>query len=283
MYGSYCSKGILDCKSLVGQMYCMRSCGKCAHIDQMFVCKDERPEFCGMINCANPLGSSLKWYLGFSSLGVLVWDSRTTNRLRIRNPDDTKPRKFKVKIRWIPVIAELKKRPSDLVTAPVILREFPNNLCNPFEHDLRCASLCGVDFVFKRERREKRVQRLKEGKRGRNFWTRIYEFWSCDNSKFRFENFGIQFPVISGQWISLIISSRWTDYLKLKKPTCIAQKHAIVVWNRVIWEDNKWDRPQQKGQQQREEQQHQNQQNFHNGLIVTWKRKKKKNWKHLKK
>merc|ERR1712131_425142 len=28
MYGSYCSKGILDCKSLVGQMYCMRSCAK---------------------------------------------------------------------------------------------------------------------------------------------------------------------------------------------------------------------------------------------------------------
>ena len=60
MYGSYCSKGILDCKSLVGQMYCMRSCGKCAHIDQMFVCKDERPEFCGMINCANPLGIQFK-------------------------------------------------------------------------------------------------------------------------------------------------------------------------------------------------------------------------------
>ena len=33
------------------------------------------------------------------------------------------------------------------------------NLCNPFKHDLRCASLCGVDFVFKRERREKRAQR----------------------------------------------------------------------------------------------------------------------------
>ena len=32
------------------------------------------------------------------------------------------------------------------------------NLCNPFNSDLRCASLCGVDFVFKKERREKRAQ-----------------------------------------------------------------------------------------------------------------------------
>ena len=66
MYGSYCSKGILDCKSLVGQMYCMRSCGKCAHIDKMFVCKDERPEFCGMINCANPLGNQFKYGTQFN-------------------------------------------------------------------------------------------------------------------------------------------------------------------------------------------------------------------------
>ena len=30
-----------------------------------------------------------------------------------------------------------------------------DNLCNPFKHDLRCASLYGVDFVFKNERRER--------------------------------------------------------------------------------------------------------------------------------
>ena len=29
------------------------------------------------------------------------------------------------------------------------------NLCNPFKHDLRCASLCGVEFVFPKERRGK--------------------------------------------------------------------------------------------------------------------------------
>ena len=33
------------------------------------------------------------------------------------------------------------------------------NLCNPFKHDLRCASICGVEFVFPKERREKRAQR----------------------------------------------------------------------------------------------------------------------------
>ena len=35
---------------------------------------------------------------------------------------------------------------------------FTSNLCNPFKHHLRCASLYGVDFIFKRERREKRAQ-----------------------------------------------------------------------------------------------------------------------------
>ena len=29
------------------------------------------------------------------------------------------------------------------------------NLCNPFKHDHRCASLSGVEFVFTKERREK--------------------------------------------------------------------------------------------------------------------------------
>ena len=33
------------------------------------------------------------------------------------------------------------------------------NLCNPFKYDLRCASLCGVEFVVTKERREKRAQR----------------------------------------------------------------------------------------------------------------------------
>ena len=32
------------------------------------------------------------------------------------------------------------------------------NLCNPFNLDLRCASLCGVELVFKK-RRERRAQR----------------------------------------------------------------------------------------------------------------------------
>ena len=42
------------------------------------------------------------------------------------------------------------------------------NLCEPFNPDLRCASLCGVEFVFKKERREKegatevRIQRVIE-------------------------------------------------------------------------------------------------------------------------
>ena len=34
-----------------------------------------------------------------------------------------------------------------------------NNLCTPFKHDIRCASLCGVEFVITKERRKKRAQR----------------------------------------------------------------------------------------------------------------------------
>ena len=34
-----------------------------------------------------------------------------------------------------------------------------NNLCTPFKHDIRSASLCGVEFVVTKERREKRAQR----------------------------------------------------------------------------------------------------------------------------
>ena len=33
------------------------------------------------------------------------------------------------------------------------------NLCTPFKHDIRCASLCGSEFVVTKERREKRAQR----------------------------------------------------------------------------------------------------------------------------
>ena len=33
------------------------------------------------------------------------------------------------------------------------------NLCTPFKHDIHCASLCGVEFVVTKERREKRAQR----------------------------------------------------------------------------------------------------------------------------
>ena len=36
---------------------------------------------------------------------------------------------------------------------------FTSNLCTPFKHDIRCASLCGVEFVVTKERREKRAQR----------------------------------------------------------------------------------------------------------------------------
>ena len=34
-----------------------------------------------------------------------------------------------------------------------------DNLCTPFKHDIRCASLCGVEFVVTKKRREKRAQR----------------------------------------------------------------------------------------------------------------------------
>ena len=33
------------------------------------------------------------------------------------------------------------------------------NLCTPFKHDIRCASLCDVEFVVTKERRGKRAQR----------------------------------------------------------------------------------------------------------------------------
>ena len=40
-----------------------------------------------------------------------------------------------------------------------------NNLCTPFKHDFRCSSLCGVDFVFKREKRAQRRSCLKGSQR----------------------------------------------------------------------------------------------------------------------
>ena len=51
---------------------------------------------------------------------------------------------------------------TQILSKPEVVSEFYNfcislfyNLCNPFKHDLRCASLCGVEFVFKKDRREK--------------------------------------------------------------------------------------------------------------------------------
>ena len=38
-------------------------------------------------------------------------------------------------------------------------RIFRKNHCTPFKHDIRCGSLCGVEFVVTKERREKRAQR----------------------------------------------------------------------------------------------------------------------------
>ena len=37
-------------------------------------------------------------------------------------------------------------------------KKTPYNLCTPFKHDIRCASLCGVKFVVTKERRGKRAQ-----------------------------------------------------------------------------------------------------------------------------
>ena len=34
-----------------------------------------------------------------------------------------------------------------------------NKHCTPFKHDIRSASLCGVEFLVTKERREKRAQR----------------------------------------------------------------------------------------------------------------------------
>ena len=35
------------------------------------------------------------------------------------------------------------------------------NLCTPFKHDIRCASLCGVEFVVTKEKRAQRESCLK--------------------------------------------------------------------------------------------------------------------------
>jgi hypothetical protein len=34
-------------------MYCPRTCGQCAKIDAMFICKDAKPELCEFVNCDN--------------------------------------------------------------------------------------------------------------------------------------------------------------------------------------------------------------------------------------
>ena len=47
----------------------------------------------------------------------------------------------------------------DLITLVTPSKSSWNNLCTPFKHDIRCASLRGVEFVVTKERREKRAQR----------------------------------------------------------------------------------------------------------------------------
>ena len=55
MYGQMCGSALMKCDKTMAKMFCMRSCGLCASIDQMFVCKDNRPDLCQMINCDNYL------------------------------------------------------------------------------------------------------------------------------------------------------------------------------------------------------------------------------------
>ena len=45
------------------------------------------------------------------------------------------------------------------VDAPYYIGNIWYNLCTPFKHDIRRASLCGFEFVVTMERREKRAQR----------------------------------------------------------------------------------------------------------------------------
>ena len=42
--------------------------------------------------------------------------------------------------------------------SPVNCHQQSYNLCTPFKYDIRCASLCGVEFVVTKKRREKRAQ-----------------------------------------------------------------------------------------------------------------------------
>ena len=57
---------------------------------------------------------------------------------------------------WLVVIRlEIMK----IVSQNCVENKISYNLCTPFKHDIRCASLCGVEFVVTKERREKRAQR----------------------------------------------------------------------------------------------------------------------------
>jgi hypothetical protein len=52
-FKSMCGKGYLKCDKLAATMYCPRTCGQCAKIDAMFICKDAKPELCEFVNCDN--------------------------------------------------------------------------------------------------------------------------------------------------------------------------------------------------------------------------------------
>ena len=54
-YQGYCGQMYMSCDSMLGKLYCMRSCGLCGKIDKMFVCKDQYPEYCHNAQCNNVL------------------------------------------------------------------------------------------------------------------------------------------------------------------------------------------------------------------------------------
>ena len=54
-YAAYCRGAFMQCSSLVGKMYCMRTCGMCTEIDKMFICKDEYPDLCPTAYCGSIL------------------------------------------------------------------------------------------------------------------------------------------------------------------------------------------------------------------------------------
>ena len=54
-YAAYCRGAFMQCSSMIGKMYCMRTCGMCAKIDRMFICKDDYPDLCPTAYCGNVL------------------------------------------------------------------------------------------------------------------------------------------------------------------------------------------------------------------------------------